>query len=276
MAPDTGYIISPWSMRGYESVHGSIIFTIGALALIYGVLAMLPISVKPIWSRIFAVIMGVVTVVVTAAYGGPLKEMGGGMLGWFLALLGGYIVAKAVDMWLPASFNKTARSVIKLAVIIVGAVLLNLLIFGNERTAMPWVWVGIATVIMLGLSITGKHPQLSANRMLMFLTAGGWIAIALSAAAARTHLLELQLQESAGALVGDYKDVQVTSGYFIALMGMLLVIVGGISMWAKRRDIIINEERAERQRVAAEASAAEIQAALEIAQQHQREARAAH
>jgi hypothetical protein len=222
--------------------------------------------------------MAVGVIVVAVLYGGPERSMGGAVLGWVVSILGGYIVARAVGSVLPSSWRTTLKNVVELAALVTATLLLSIL-FGSARTAPPWFWVGIASLLALGLSITGRHPQLSANRMLMFLSGGGWLAIALSAAAARTSLLDAQIEksiaETGSRLVADYKDVQVTSGYFVALLGMLIVVVGSISMWAKRRDIIINTERAERQRAAAEASAAEIQAALEIAQQHQREARAA-
>jgi hypothetical protein len=269
MSPDTTYIVTPWSMRGYESVHGSVTFTLGGLVLIYGLITMLPISIKPLWSRLFALVMAIGAVIVAVLYGGGERTMGGGILGWALALFGGYIVGRAIKNSLPSSLESTTTTPIMLGSVVVSAFLLNLLVFGASRTAQPWLWVAIAAAIAFGLSITIRHPQLSANRMLMLMVSGGWVAIALSAAAARTGLLVTQTNP------GDYKDVQVTSGYFIALFGMMIALIGAISMWAKRRDIIITEERAERQRAAAEASAAEIKAALELAQKHQREARAA-
>lgn len=269
MAPSTAYIVTPWSIRGYESIHGSVTFTLGGLALICGLITMLPVAIRPLWSRLLALMMAVGAVIVALLYGGGERTMGGGIVGWALAILSGYIVAKAIKSFLPSSLNSTTRNLIMLGSVAIVALLLNLLIFGASRAAQPWLWVAIAAALAFGLSITVRHPRLSANRMLMFMVSGGWVAIALSAAAVRTSLLVAQTN------AGDYKDVQVTSGYFIALFGMLIALIGAISLWAKRRDIIIAEERAEHQRAAAEASAAEIQAALELAQQHQREARAA-
>jgi len=109
--------------------------------------------------------------------------------------------------------------------------------------------------------------------MLIFSISIGGAAIGLSAAAIREHLIGEQLTLT--GITGQYKDTQITSGYFIALAGILLAFVGAVSLWAKRRDIISNEQRAEKQRAAAEASAAEIQRALELAQLHQQEARRA-
>jgi uncharacterized iron-regulated membrane protein len=66
-----------------------------------------------------------------------------------------------------------------------------------------------------------------------------------------------------GGLSGQYRDAQVTSGWFLAQLGFLLIFVGSVAMWARRRDIIINRQRAARQRAAADRSAAEIAVALQ-------------
>jgi hypothetical protein len=134
------------------------------------------------------------------------------------------------------------------------------------------VWVAIAAVVLVGIAVTGSPAELAANRMLIFSTVGGGGAIALSAAAARSNLITAQLELD--GIAGKFQDSQITSGWFVALFGILVAFVGAVSLWARRRDIIINQQRAERQRVAAEASAAEIQAALDLAQEHQRAARA--
>jgi hypothetical protein len=197
--------------------------------------------------------------------------MGGGFTGWVVAALGGYVIRSAIKPYLPKS-NSTVRSLLSLAIFIVGTVALNAAILGTARDALPVVWVAVGAVLLTGLAVTGKPSELAANRMLIFSTLAGGATIALSAAAARINLLGDQL--ALDGIVGQYKDTQVTSGYFVALFGILVAFVGAVSLWAKRRDIIINQQRAEKQRAAAEASAAEIQAALELAQQHQREARA--
>ncbi len=271
MHPQTSYLVEPWSMRGFESVHGSVIFTIGALILVTGLLTTFEFSLQPLYSRLLAVLMAASAIGVAVIYGSDERIMGGGILGWGLAVVGGYIIKGIARPYVP-KLSTTANTSISVGIVVVGALVLNLVLLGNARSAAPWVWVTIAAVIALGLSVTGKNAELSANRMLIFSTVGGGAAMALSAAAARTNLLDAQFIES--AVKGQYKDTQITSGYFLALFGMLIAFVGAVSLWANRRDIIINRLRAERQRAAAEASAAEIQAALELAQQHQREARA--
>ena len=271
MNPSTGYIVTPWSVRGYESVHGSIIFTIGVLVLAYALITMLETSLQPLWSRGFALLMALGMVGVAIIYQGEEKAMGGGVVGIAVSLVGGLIIAKFVRPYL-ASLPSTARKISFLGIIVVVALILNFVFLGESRSAAPWVWIAVMAVVTFGLSVGGRNPELSANRMLIFSVTIGGGAIALSAAAARMNLISIQLEES--GIAGQCKDVQVTSGYFVALFGMLVAFVGAVSLWAKRRDIIISQERAARQRAAAEASAAEIQAALDLAQQHQREARA--
>ena len=270
MNPATAYVVEPWSMRGYESVHGSITFTIGALLLGAGLLTMWEQSQKPMYSRLIAAAMGLAAVGVAAIYGVDEKTMGGGALGAALALLAGYVIRAAVKPFLPKS-NPTVASAASLATFAIGAAVVYAALLGRESDALPVVWVAIAAVILVGLAVTGTPAELAANRMLIMAVVGGGAAIGMSAAATRYNLLDKQLELD--GIVGQYKDTQITSGYFLALFGILLAFVGAVSLWAKRRDIIINQQRAERQRAAAEASAAEIQAALELAQEHQRAAR---
>lgn len=281
MDPQTPYLVEPWSLRGYESIHGSIVFTIGLLIGLAGLATIWGRSKEPAFSRIIAVAMGAGAIGLAAIYGTDEVTMGGGFLGWIMAAIGGYVIKAAIGPYvsklsLTAASNEAARSAIRilssLAIFALATVALNVTLFGTERDALPVVWVTLGAALLVGLAITGTPAELAANRMLIFSTvAGGW-AIALSAAAMRTNLLAAQFELD--GIAGQYKDTQITSGYFIALFGTLLAFVGATSLWAKRRDIIISQQRAEQQRAAAVASAAEIQAALELAQQHQRESRA--
>ncbi len=272
MNPQTSYIVDPWSIRGYESVHGSIAFTIGALVFAAGLLTMLEKSLNPLYSRLIGFAMALGAVGVAAIYGTDERIMGGGAVGWLVAIGVSWIIKGLVAPRLPEQLASGIKTFSSLAIVIVSAFVLNLALFGREFTAKPVVWVGIAALVIYGLAATGKPSELAANRMLIFSTVFGGATVALGAAAVRANLIAAQFESD--GVVGQYKDTQITSGYFLALFGMLLAFVGAVSLWAKRRDIIINLRRAERQRAAAEASAAEIQAALELAQQHQREARA--
>ena len=100
---------------------------------------------------------------VAAIYGNDDRVMGGGIIGWALALLAGYILRKAVAKVLPnllPDLSSTIHSLIGLGVLVLGAFLFNLLLFGGERTAKPWVWVAIVAVLGLGLAVVGQHAEL--------------------------------------------------------------------------------------------------------------------
>jgi hypothetical protein len=274
MHPQTSYLVEPWALRGYESIHGSVVFTIGALVFLTGLLTSFEFALEKLPSRLIAGAMAVAAVGVAVIYGNEERTMGGGIIGWTLSAVAAYIVIKTLAKAIPKVLPNASPSVLtatKLVVFVAATLVVNL-ILGSSRNAQPWVWVAIVAVLALGLAITGQHSELAANRMLVFSRVGALLAIALSAAAARVNLLAAQVEQM--GVSGQYKDTQITSGYFVALLGMLIAFVGAVSLWATRRDVIINRLRAERQRAAAEASAAEIQAALELAQQHQREARA--
>ena len=235
MHPQTSYLIEPWSLRGFESVHGSVTFTIGLLILAAGALTMFDFALKPVPSRLIAGLIALAGIGVAVVYGNDARTMGGGMIGWGLALLAGYILKGLVGRFVP-DISSTVNSAVSLGIVIGGALVLNLLLFGSSRSADPWVWVTVVAVMLFGLAITGRHAELSANRMLIMAIVGGGAAIALSAAAARMNLLAAQITES--GIAGQYKDTQITSGYFVALIGILLAFIGATSMWASRRDVI--------------------------------------
>lgn len=270
MNPSTAYIVEPWALRGYETVHGSVTFTIGALLFAAGLLTIWEKSKVPLFSRLIAALMGAGAIGIAAIYGTDEKTMGGGFTAWIVAIVAGFVIKSAIVPFLPKS-NALVRTLVSLGIVAVAAVILYATLLGTERDALPVVWVSIGAILLVGIAVTGTPAELAANRMLIFSILAGGAAISLSAAASRTALLDAQFELN--GIAGQFKDTQVTSGWFLALFGILLAFVGAVSLWAKRRDIIINQQRAERQRLAAEASAAEIQAALEIAQQHQREAR---
>lgn len=290
MNPGTGYLVEPWALRGYQTVHGSIIFTIGALITVAGVATIWERSKEPLIGGSIAALMGIATVVVTALYAKPTTTeagevihsvdvtISGGVPGILLTVAGAYVVYAAAAPYVSRLLSRImtkfiARVIAAVGTYVIAAFVLYLLVFGKTITANPALWVAIVMVVLVGLAVTTRPLQLAANRMLIFSTTIGGAAIGLSAAAIREHLIGEQLALT--GITGQYKDSQITSGYFIALTGILLAFVGAVSLWAKRRDIINNEQRAEKQRAAAEASAAEIQQALELAQIHQHEARRA-
>ena len=143
-------------------------------------------------------------------------------------------------------------------------------VIGNEITiAVPFLTF-LAFAVLGALSLTVPPRGLAANRMLLAATVVGGMIITLSAGALRETLQRMQVETE--GVSAQYKDIQVGAGWFIALFGVLVLFVGGVGLWAKRRDLMIAQIRARRQREAAEKSAQEIKESYE---QYERERAAA-
>lgn len=270
MRPEYQFIVEPWSKRGYEIVHGSVAATLGVLLLGFILLILWSGSMHPGKSPLIAGAMWIAAVAVAVIYADEDVTVDPSL---FLSMVFGAFAAYVVVRAVTGSFGERLPAWLRTGggsflmwlggTIVIG--LLTQVVAGDDPISMP-AWVAIAVVVgLLALMAVGSSPrELAANRMLIMSTIGAWIAVALSAGAIRATLLRLQTENMAG-LSGDYRDAQITSGWFLAQLGFLLMFVGSVAMWARRRDIIINRQRAARQRAAAEKSAAEIQAALEAA-----------
>ena len=77
----------------------------------------------------------------------------------------------------------------------------------------------------------------------------------------RSNLLGRQV-ETIG-VSADYLDSQITSGVMLTWLGSIIMILGAVGMWAKRRDQLEARDRAQRQRETAEESAQELGEKLE-------------
>jgi hypothetical protein len=166
----------------------------------------------------------------------------------------------------PALDRFSIRTFISLGILVVVFLALSVTLGGATVDLNP----GLAAFLgvgLLGLFALATNPHgLAANRMLIYLSLVGGAIITLSGGSLRTSLREAQV-ETIG-VAGQYKDVQVGYGWFIALFGITILFVGAVALWAKRRDVIIARARARQQRAAAETSAREIEASRE---QYERE-----
>ena len=265
MRPDFGFIVEPWSIRGFETVHGAIAASVGVLALAA------VIGVAWHGSERFrngaAIVVGVAlgATAITAAFGGDDYTVTPGFpvialltlsLGMVLFRLIGLVSS---DSGLMRRF--WFRQLVLIGVIILLAGALNAVIGGKTITMPQWAAIGVVFGVIAAMSLAPEPHELAANRMLMFSSMVGAIALAMSAGAVRSTLVRLQVE--AIGVPAQYKDTQVTSGHLLAVFGMVLVFFAAVALWARRRDTILTAARAQRQRDAAEASAAEIRAALE-------------
>jgi uncharacterized membrane protein len=265
MRPDYGFIVDPWSMRGFETVHGTIAVVIGAIALVAFLAVAWDGSERPRNGALIVLGVAVSGALMTAVLGGGDYTMTPGfpviaLLTLTLTMIAfGAVRSLTRDRAFMQNFWRRQAILWGMAVVI--AVVIEQTIGGKELSTPQWVAVGVVMAIVAGLSLAPEPRQLAANRMLMFSSVIAAIALALSAGAVRSTLLRLQVE--AGGVPALYKDTQVTSGHLMAVFGMVFVFFASVALWARRRDAIMTAQRAQRQRAAAEASAAEIQAALE-------------
>lgn len=264
MNPAYRSLVDPWSIRGFESVHGAIAFVIG--------LSLAALAAAALWSRsgertsALAIVLGTVVVASMIGFGfAPDHEFGFGTgisvaFGFLLSLISMRLVQRRLMRGLPigtrpktsVSFLVWAGSFVILTAILI-AVSSDDLSLGFGLTVMLF-------FILLGtLSIATPPVELAAGRMLIYASLFAGAAIGLSGGAIRSTLIRLQSgPDSTIGFPAQYKDSQVTWGWFLANIGIALVFIGAVSLWGKRRDALQAAMRIAAQRAAAEESAAEI------------------
>jgi hypothetical protein len=266
MRPDFNFLVEPWAMRGSEMVHGSISAAIG-LAL---VAALLVVSQKfaehPAGSALVATGLGVIAVLIVIVFADrELTVTFNFIVQALLAVVSTIVLYRIFSAVIGDDRMAGVTPIAGLA----GSAIVSFLVAfvalsGVSVDAAPGLAFGMLVLPMLALALSGEPRELAANRMLVMLSLAAILALGLQAGAIRQTLIDAQAAGDFGA-PADYQDSQITSGYFWAQIGALMVFVSAVATWAKRRDHILNVRRARRQREAAEASAREIQEALEAA-----------
>ena len=113
-------------------------------------------------------------------------------------------------------------------------------------------WITCAVIMILRPPV-----ELSSYRLLLIGVTLVWIVSLACAGPLRTGLMGQQLAE--GVL---RRDVQITSGVFIAWAGGLLAFAGAVALWARRRDELQAHSRAGQQLAVAAISTAELEEAV--------------
>lgn len=273
--PSYGYLVQPWALRGHEMDQGWAYFAVGVVLLLMG-LAVTPkravevpysttvIAFATVAATALALVFGPDTVSIT--FSGVIVAV----LSVLLALMLYRTFKSLVLPRVPALDRFITRVVIGLGTLVAVFLLLATTVGGSTVDMNP----GLATFIGIGLlalfALATAPHGLAANRLLMSSSVLGGAVITLSGGSLRTTLMEAQV--AATGVSGQYKDVQVGYGWFIALLGILILFVGAVALWATRRDVIIARTRAREQRAAAEKSANEIRESYE---QYEREKAAA-
>ena len=269
--PAYGFLVEPWSLRGYEMDQGWTYFAVGAALLLLSLVVIPGRAVQVPYSATVVGITTVIAAILGFVFGADsititFSFFVSTILSLALWLMAYRTFKSLVLPRVPSLDRFSIRTLINLGVLIVVFAIVFLTLGGRSVSLDSGlaVFIGVGLLALFALA-TAPHG-LAANRLLIYLSVGGGAVIALSGASLRTTLQEAQIE--AIGVGGQYKDLQVGYGWFLALTGILILFVGAVALWATRRDVIIARNRAREQRAAAEKSAQEIREAYE---QYERE-----
>jgi MFS family permease len=261
--PDYRYIVQPWSIRGYETTQGWVIFA-GALAVL--ILA-IPLSLRLLKGKLFESI--VVAALVTAfatlvpVLANAPDQTPGGILIWVFAVLLGLALTALAGRLLPLNALGSWR---KLALFggfagitaLAGLVIYDQLLSG--RTVPMWVLM-LILMATLDLMVLSRRPaELSSYRLLLLGVTMVWVVALVCAGSLRSTLLGLQIDKI--GIAAEYRDIQITSGVLLCWAGGLLAFFGAVALWARRRDELQEHSRAGQQLAVAAISATELEEAV--------------
>ena len=277
MQPDNNYFVDPWAIRGFQSIHGIVFASIG-VALLLAVLAVSSSYITEAKHSIYVVAgMVLAATVITGVFAGDetvrLRSNSIATTGFTLLLA--YTIYRGLGRWAQresvanreanAVWFKGGRGIIIL--IVIALVTLFIVrtfvtqVLDNSFSVNPAVGMFLLMGVF-GVMVSFMNPTImAASRMLLIAPLVAGTAIGFSAAAIRSTLIRHQAElvtNGVQGIPGQYRDTQVTWGYFLANIGVVLVFIGAVMMWARRRDIVQAQQRAAKQRAAAEESAAEL------------------
>jgi hypothetical protein len=275
-AADYTYLVQPWSMRGYETVHGWVIVTAGVLLLIAGLFISMERSMQPRYSALIVGYMVVVTTVFAALFARDSISI---TMSPVIVFLLSFLLASAISLSLRSLLGETNKWFKRalpnfVPLFIVFFVLFGATLSDNTITVPTWLLVFVVFLSLGSMSLAIKPIDMGANRMMIMaaVTAGGLVW--LRAGAIRQSLIELQTEADQGGgvfgIAAQYKDTQAAAGWWLAGFGTFVIFIGAVGLWAKRRDIVAAIARAKKQREAAEISTREIEEAAEAyAREHE-------
>ena len=258
MAPNYRFIVDPWSMRGTELTQGWVMV---AIAVEIGVLASLVtyhvIPENIVGGTIAASVATALAIVISIA-ADPRDVIISTFGIWGLALFGASAASASIIQALPQSVTGwTRRGIITVtwvgSLLLLGSVILKALF---ESARPLWLVILVGFLLMSAGVLMRKPRELAAHRLLINSSVIALLVAMTIGGSVRTALIEKQV-ETLG-VGGDLLNSQITSGVMMTWFGAVLMILGSVAMWAKRRDQLDAKERARRQRAAAEKSAQEL------------------
>lgn len=253
------FIISPWSLRGYETPQGRVILVSAA---ILAVLAILLVAGKIKADRVgtLTITGGLIVGVVAATFIGDARPTAVGGVGVFvLSMVAAALVAAAAMSTVGSKVADRYRRWVRLAVWLVSFLLLTYLVIGPAIGGIrrpTWLVLAVGLALIGGVVVFRNPPQLGPYRMIIVGAAAIMLVAASMATAVRIQLTGLQF--ATWNTAADLREVQITWGVFMAWMGGGLATIGAIGLWAGERDEVSAQNRARRQAEAARQSELEL------------------
>ncbi len=273
---DYTYLVQPWSIRGYETIHGWIIVVAAILLLIGGLFTSMERSMQPRYS---ALIVGYIVLGATVFAALFAKDSITITFSTLYIISVSFILAAAISLSLRSlkgdSIKWLRRSLMTFIPLFVAFyLLLTATVSGTSITVATWLFVLVVMLSIGVMSLAIKPVDMGANRMMIIASLIGGGVVWFSAGAIRQSFIEIQMEtDQGGGLYGvaaQYKDTQAAAGWWIAGLGTFIIFIGAVGLWAKRRDIVAAIARAKKQREAADESSREIAAAAEAyAREHE-------
>lgn len=267
-SPDYTFLIQPWSIRGFEMIHGAVIATAALLFLIAALLTSTERAVKPLNS---ALIVGYIVLAATGFSAVFAQDSMTFTVSPALSIILAIVLGVAGSLMLRNLFGDSVR-VLKRAIVTFLPLALAVFfalgaVVGNTVIVPTWIAVFILFSGIGSFSLASNPIDMGANRMLIVAAVACWALVTFSAGAIRQTLVNLQLATEQGegvfGVAAAYKDTQAAAGWWLAGFGGFVMFVGAVGLWARRRDVVATISRAKKQRAAAEISAREIADAAE-------------
>ena len=266
---DYTYLVQPWSLRGFETVHGWIIVVAALLLLLGGLFTSMERSMQPRYS---ALIVGYIVVATTGFAAFFAKDTISLTISSLIIILLSLLLATAISLSLRSLMGEKNRFLRRalltfIPLFLAFFLLLDATVSGSTITTPKWLLVFVVFLALGSMSLAIKPVDMGANRMMIIASIVGSAVVWLSAGAIRQSLIDLQMETDQGngviGIAAQYKDTQAASGWWLAGFGTFVIFVGAVGLWAKRRDIVAAIARAKKQLAAAEQSSREIEEAAE-------------
>lgn len=257
--PDYRFVISPWSVRGFQTSEGRIVaagtLLVLALTLLIAFGVIKTTRLHSIGTA--AVMVGFAAAAPVGVNARPVILSGLGVV--LFSLLATTAVGIVLGRLLPGSMDSRLRALLKVGAWFFGLLFFLLVVFdpllgGESRPA--WLVMLVLFGMLAVLNVFRSPMQLGALRTIVTSTGALWAMSITMAGSVRSTLMRLQFELN--EVSADRIDVQITSGIILAWLGGLLAFVGAVGLWAQRRDEIAAHDRAHRQQAAARQSEKEL------------------